>query len=579
MKILGIGCAFEHDPSAALVIDGEVVAAADEERFSRRKHAERALPIAAVRYCLAHAGIGPRDIDVVAFPWSYAAYRRHRGRFFRRNLRSRPDHAIKALVKSRERKRQVEGKLYRTLAATGIDRRRVELAMVEHHLAHASSSYHLSGFDGAAVLSIDGKGEFTSTLLGEARAGRIAILKEILNPDSLGLFYSAITDYLGFAVNDGEYKVMGMSGYGDPARVDVSELILVNGSDYRVNENLVWVKKARRWQGRRFAPELVERWGAPRTGDGLAEPYVHIAAAAQRALEQAVLGFLDGDLAPVLERHGGRLAFAGGCALNVRLNRRIIEHPRVTELWVQPAAGDSGTSLGAATWVAAEKGERIRPMREPYLGPSYSNEAIDAALRRFNIPYESPRDIVEEAADLLAKGEVVAWFQGRMEWGPRALGNRSILGHPATPGVADRVNGQIKFREKWRPFCPSMRRERAEEILGTRHDSPYMTFSFTATREWSRRIPEVVHVDGTCRPQLVSEELNPRFYRLLAAFEKRTGLPVLLNTSLNRRGEPMVCSPEDALAMFYGSGLEYLVLGDRLVRKRPPAPGQRAQGV
>jgi carbamoyltransferase len=296
---------------------------------------------------------------------------------------------------------------------------------------------------------------------------------------------------------------------------------------------------------------------------------VHVAAAAQRALEDAVLSIVDRDLAPLLERHEGRLCFAGGCALNVRLNRRLIEHPRVRELWVQPAAGDSGTSLGAATWLAARRGESLHPMRQPYLGPEYDGAAIERELARLCVPSGRPDDIVETTADLLTAGKVVAWFQGRMEWGPRALGNRSILAHPAWPGISDDVNARIKFREKWRPFCPSILKEHGPEILGAEHDSPFMTFSFLATEKWKERIPEAVHVDGTCRPQLVSADLNPRFHRLLEAFKLRTQIPALINTSLNRRGEPMVCSPADALAMFYGSGLEYLVLGDYLIRKSP----------
>ncbi|MCI0652329.1 MAG: carbamoyltransferase [Planctomycetes bacterium] len=573
MKVLGIGCVFDHDPSAALLIDGKIVAAVDEERFSRKKHAPAELPLQSIKYCLAAAGIAAGDLDAVAFPWSYDAYRRHRWRFFTRNLRHRPDHALKAVFKSRDRKRRTEGRLFRALQACGIDRERVEVAFVEHHLAHASSSYHLSGFPSAAILTVDGKGEFTTTMFGEAMGPRIEILREFINPDSLGLFYSTLTDFLGFQVLDGEYKVMGMSGYGDAAKHDLGDLIALNGAGYRVNEKLVWMTGRRRYRGaHRYPAELVERWGPPRAGDALQEPYTHLAAATQRTLERAVLAFLDHDLAAVLARHDGRLAFAGGCALNVRLNRKIIEHSSVKELWVQPAANDSGTSLGAATYFAAARGERIEPQRHSYYGPEYTNDEIDAALRRYSLPAETPPSIIEAVADLLAAGKIVAWFQGRMEWGPRALGNRSILAHPAFPGIADQVNARIKFREKWRPFCPSIKKEHGPAILGHAHDSPYMTFSFTASEAWRKRIPEVVHVDGTCRPQLVSPELNPRFYELLTAFERRTNLPVLLNTSLNRRGEPVVCSPDDAIAMFYGSGLEFLALGNRLLRKGGGAP-------
>ena len=287
MKILGVGCSFEHDPSAALIIDGKVVAAADEERFSRNKHAIDELPLKAIRYCLDAAGVGPKDIDVVAFPWSYEAYRRHRWRFFQRNLGTRTDHALKAIVKSSERRRAKEKKLHRSLIGSGIDPKRVETHYVEHHLAHASSSYHLSGFPNSAILTVDGKGEFTTTMLGEGQGSKITIHKEFLNPDSLGLFYSTLTEYLGFRVNDGEFKVMGMAPFGDPDKVDLSELISINGSNYRINENYIWVNRSRRFKGKkRFPKEIVDKWGEPRVGDALAEPYIHIAAATQRRTDQ-----------------------------------------------------------------------------------------------------------------------------------------------------------------------------------------------------------------------------------------------------------------------------------------------------
>jgi carbamoyltransferase len=359
-----------------------------------------------------------------------------------------------------------------------------------------------------------------------------------------------------------------MSAFGDPSKHDLSQLIQIENGSYRINEQLIWVGRSRRYRGLHFPQKLVQDWGPVREGDELSEPYIHVAAAIQKALEDVALSFVDGPLAPVLERNGGRLCIAGGCALNVRMNRKLIEHPNVSALWVQPAAHDSGTSVGAAALIASRMGDRVQPMTHPYLGPEYDDEQIGEALDRFSIPSERPADIIESTADLLADGHVVAWFQGRMEYGPRALGNRSILGHPGVPGMSDEINGRIKFREKWRPFCPSIKKEFGPEILGTDHDSPYMTFSFTVTPKWRERIAQAVHIDETCRPQLVTEALNPRFYKLLSKFEKRTGLPVLLNTSLNRRGEPMVCSPADAIAMFYGSGLDYLVLGDRLVRKQ-----------
>jgi carbamoyltransferase len=361
---------------------------------------------------------------------------------------------------------------------------------------------------------------------------------------------------------------MGMAPYGEPGKCDLRDIVRLTDDGFRCDDARVWVHRKKRFGRHHFSRQMVEELGPPREGDELREPYIHVAAATQKLLEDIVLGLIDRHLADTLDRHAGRLAFAGGVALNVRLNRKLIEHPKIATLWVQPASSDSGIALGAATWAAERRGIRTAKLESVALGPAFDREGVRALLRKLRLPYEELSDPVETAADLLARGEIVAWFQGRMEFGPRALGQRSILGHPGIRGTADEINQRIKFREKWRPFCPSLLSERAAEVLDNLHDSPFMTFSFGVRPEWRARVPEIVHVDGSARPQLVSEARSPRFYALLKRFEAKTGLPVLINTSLNRRGEPMVCSPEQALAMFYGSGLEFLVIEDVLVRKR-----------
>ena len=272
------------------------------------------------------------------------------------------------------------------------------------------------------------------------------------------------------------------------------------------------------------------------------------------------------DLALYLKKHK-TLCFSGGCALNVSLNRRLLEHPLIKNLWVQPASHDSGTSLGAAVFVAAKCKEKILPMKNVYLGPEYSEAEIKNTIANSDFKFEHCDDIAKRVAALLVKGEIVGWFQGRMEWGPRALGNRSILGNPTIKGTADKINEIIKFREKWRPFCPSILSEFAYEILGSDHPAPFMTIAFKVTEKWKNRIPEVIHVDGTCRPQIVEESINPKFYRLIKYFYQTTQIPVVINTSLNRRGEPIVCSPSDAITMFKNCALKYLVIGDFLVTK------------
>ncbi|MEE8343060.1 MAG: carbamoyltransferase C-terminal domain-containing protein, partial [Gammaproteobacteria bacterium] len=407
---------------------------------------------------------------------------------------------------------------------------------------------------------------------GYGEKGEIHKIKEFYDPDSLGSMYGALTEYLGFEMLDGEFRVMGMAPYGDPNKYDFSRLIRYDKKGFSVNTNLINVIGLRRYKedgkGYYFSKQLVDWLGPKRKGDEIDDPYVDYAAGIQRILEEISLGLIDYYLGDIL-RETGKLCFAGGVALNVKLNQRIMALPYVDELFVQPAASDAGTALGAATFVANRMGERIAPMEHAYLGPAYSTEQCIAAcgLWQPSPHWEVLKDVSRTGAELLARGHPVAWFQGRMEFGPRALGNRSILGDPGSRGIADRINGQIKYRERWRPFCPSMLDTVAPEILQSRHPSPYMTFSFDVAEHWQARIPEVVHQDGTVRAQVVDKKTNPRYYRLIQELERRTGKGVVLNTSLNRRGEPMVCSPEDALRMFYGSDLEYLIMEDLLVTK------------
>ena len=574
MIILGLSGALGHDPSAALLVDGEIVAAAEEERFVRDKHAKKRMPIESARYCLSAGGIDPADVDIVAFPFapiplsSPARWRFARGYWYA------PDRALDALLNGNRRFRRNRRRVHEAGAALGIDWSTTEFVPVEHHLAHASSAYHLSGFEEkTAILGVDGKGEYATTFFGYGEHGRIHTLKEFYDPDSLSGVYGAMTEYLGFEMLDGEYKVMGMAPYGDAGRFDLSRLIRCNGAGFRVNTRYVNTVGLRRYKEDRvgfyFSPKLIEWLGPRRQGDAVDEPYVHYAAAMQQLFERHCLDLMETWLGDIL-RETGRLAFAGGGALNVKLNQRIVALPHVRELFVQPASGDAGTSLGAATHVAAERGEKPARMTHVFYGPEFSNADCLRTLEGVSdrIEYRKLDDVPGEVAGTLAAGHPVAWFQGRMEFGPRALGARSILGCPSVPGIADRINEQIKFRERWRPFCPSVLDRVAPEVVGTDHPAPFMTITFDVTPEWRERIPEVVHEDGTARIQVVKRQANPRYYALLEAMEGLTGNGVLLNTSLNRRGEPIVCTPSDALAMFFGSDLQYLAMEDFLVTKR-----------
>ena len=573
MIVLGLSGALGHDPSAALLIDGEIIAAAEEERFLRDKHARGRMPLQAARYCLSAAGIRAADVDVVAFPYApVSIFGAPRWHYARRHWYA-PERALDALFNGNRRYRRNRRRVFAVGDQLGIDWAKTTFQPVQHHLAHASSAYHLSGFDGpVALLGVDGKGEYATTFFGVGEGGRIERIKELYDPDSLSGVYGALTEYLGFEMLDGEYKVMGMAPYGDAQRWDFSSLLGPRPDTVRVDTRLVNTVGLRRYKdagrGFYFSPALVEKLGPRRSGDEVDEPYVHYAAAMQKAYEEACLALIDRYLAPTLQRRG-QLAFAGGGALNVKLNQRIAHRRDVRRLFVQPAAGDSGTALGAASYVANAGDDQVAPLRDVYLGPAYSTQECRAALAgRSGLQAEAVQDIPARVAPLLAAGHPVAWFQGRMEFGPRALGARSILGCPGVVGIADRINAEIKYRERWRPFCPSMTDAVAAQVLGSDHPAEHMTIAFDVQEPWRQRIPEVVHVDGTARPHVVTRRSNPRYYALLERLGELTGAPVALNTSLNRRGEPIACSPADALDIFEGSELRYLAMEDLLVSKR-----------
>jgi carbamoyltransferase len=577
LTVLGLSAALGHDASAALYIDGQLVAAAEEERFLRDKHAKGRMPARATAFCLAQAGIRPEQVDVVAVPFAPVSLLSPARWHYARRYWYAPDRALDALFNGNRRFRRYRARIREMLEVLGFDWARIVFEPVEHHLAHAASCYLLSGFrEKTAILGVDGKGEYATTFFGYGENGRIHKLREFHDPDSLGGLYGAITEYLGFEMLDGEYKVMGMAPYGDPARHDLSRLLHCREGELRVNTRLVNVTGLRRYrdggEGRYFSRQLVEWLGPPRKGDAADEPYIDSAASVQALFEEAVLDLLDHYLGDIL-RETGLLAFSGGGALNVKLNQKIIGRPEVRELFVQPASGDAGTAVGAAAYVSQHRGVPVEPMRHVYLGPAYDNAEVIAACRTHPGQPDCRLldDVPREVAELLAAGHPVAWFQGRMEFGPRALGGRSILGCPSVRGIADRINAQIKYRERWRPFCPSMLAHTAREMFTVNHPAPFMTTTFEVREEWRQRVPEVVHEDGTARAQVVDESSNPRFHQLLVEMEKLTGNGVLLNTSLNRRGEPMVCSPVDALDMFFGSELPYLVMEDVLCT-RPDGP-------
>ena len=460
LTILGLSGAVSHDPSAALYIDGKLVAAAEEERFVRDKHAKNRMPYEAAKFCLAQAGIKAADVDIVAIPYApislFGPARWH----YARRYAYAPDRALDALLMGNRRYRRYKKRIEWCLVQLGFDLGKTKIEAVEHHLAHAASAYLCSGFqEKTAILGIDGKGEYATTFFGWGENGRIHKIKEFFDPDSLGGLYGALTEYLGFDMLDGEFKVMGMAPYGDPTKYDFSRLAEFKDGELIVNTDYVNVIGVKRYKekgkGYYFSPKLVEWLGPKREGDVADEPYVHYAASIQALFEKLSLEMMDYYLGDIL-RETGKIAFAGGCALNVKLNQKIIARPEVKELYVQPAASDAGTAVGAAAWVSQQKGVPVEKMEHVYLGPEYTNEDVLAAIARHEKQHGvalvreqiESHAVPETVARILADGNPVAWFQGRMEFGPRALGGRSILGCPSLPGVADRINAQIKFRER-----------------------------------------------------------------------------------------------------------------------------------
>jgi len=573
LTILGLSGALSHDPSAALYIDGKLIAAVEEERLVRDKHAKNRMPYESAKFCLEQAGITPADVDVVAIPFAPISILEKARWHYAKRYWYAPERALDAILVGNRRFQRYYKKIQWCLVQLGFDLKKIKIEPVEHHLAHAASAYLCSGFqEKTAIMGIDGKGEYATTFFGYGENGKIHKIKEFYDPDSLGGLYGAMTEFLGFEMLDGEFKVMGMAPYGNPDLYDLSRLAKFEDGELVINTEYANVVGLRRYKekgkGYYFSPKLIEWLGPKREGDIADDPYIHYAASIQALFEKLSLEMMDYYLGDII-KETGRIAFAGGSALNVKLNQKIIAQDEVKELFVQPAAGDAGTAVGAAAYISQQRGVPVEKMEHVYLGPEYSNEEVIAACAKHpgQPQWQKIDNVPEHIAKIMVDGNPVAWFQGRMEFGPRALGGRSIIGCPSIPNVADRINAQIKFRERWRPFCPSMLDTVAAQMLKVDHPSPFMTFTFEVSDEWKARVPEVVHEDGTSRAQVLERQYNPRWYDLMVELEKLTGNGVSLNTSLNRRGEAMVCSPKDALDMFYGSDLQYLIMEDILVVK------------
>ncbi len=594
MNILGIS-AYYHDSAAALLVDGRIVAAAQEERWSRKKHDHR-FPARAVAYCLAEAGLRAEDIDLVAFydkPFlkferlleTYLSFAPAGLRSF---LQAMPLWIREKLWLPEVIQKELEG--YQG-----------KIVFPEHHQSHAASAFFPCPWREAAILTLDGVGEWTTTSWGVGRDNRIELWSELRFPHSLGLLYSAFTYFTGFKVNSGEYKLMGLAPYGRPRYLNtiLNELMdLKEDGSFKLNLRYFTYCQGLTMTGRRFARLF---GGPPRRPEGpITQREMDLAASIQKVTEEVVLR-----TARHVHRRTGmpRLVLAGGVALNCVANGRLLREGPFEDIWIQPAAGDAGGALGAALFAWHQYLDRPRRVQEgrdqmagAYLGPAFSEDQIAAFLQQRDIPHRrlAPEELPRVVARLLAREKVVGWFQGRMEFGPRALGSRSILGDARSPQMQSVMNLKIKFRESFRPFAPSVLGERVSDYFELDRPSPYMLLVARVRPELCRRmdareqelfgidklkvvrseIPAVTHVDYSARVQTVHPETNPLYHRLLSAFQELTGCGVIVNTSFNVRGEPIVCTPEHAYTCFMRTEMDYLVLGPFLLDKRRQPPWQ-----
>lgn len=550
-----------HDPAACLMKDGEIIAAVEEERFSRIKHAPSQFPKESIAFCLRQAGITQETVDYVVYArltplrtfWVVLFY----------YLRCPPCTLLEARYTIASLKLQVLGVVGQLRGVAGYQRIRTLFpklpkvrAPFDHHLCHAASAFLFSPFKDSLIITWDGKGEATSLSIGIGRGADVFIKERRGIFDSLGLFYSAATKYLGFTPNDGEYKVMGLAPYGRRG-VDISDIIRTDKqTGYYINSDFVL------YPLRGVENNFERRFGPPAVRDmPVRKEQQDFAWALQDALERVGLS-----VATMAQKKyvSKQLCLAGGVALNVKLNKVLRESGLFDDIFVQPAAGDNGIVFGAAGLFYTQlTKKRPVPLKHLYLGPSYSDDEVAVALRKEGILFHRSDDVAEEASTLIAEGNVVAWFQGRMEFGPRALGARSVLAHPGLAGMRDRINEKIKFREEFRPFCPSILAEHASELLEHAAPSPYMVLSFDATSEAQRLMSAVVHVDNTMRPQTVIQD-GSRYRMLLECFYKKTGIPALLNTSLNIRGEPIVENPHQVIEFFRKTNVDAIIAGNSI---------------
>ncbi len=561
--ILGINC-YKHDAAAALLLDGKLAAAADEERFQRIKHYP-GYPQKAIEYVMKEASVSPDQIDHIAFYMLPSLVIRENLSYSRHYVLKRG--GIHFLLSQLNGARRMQNIGRTTRAHLGAELS-APVSFIEHHLAHADAAVFFSGFDNTAVLTIDGVGERDTGILASYGNNRFTIHSSSRFPGSPGIYYSAVTRHLGFIPDNDEYKVMGLSSYGEPEFLDIfRKIISSNRGRIRVNTRLLDIHRGVHESS--FSPSVLKIIGPPRRpGSEITDLHKNVACSAQRALEETVLS-----MARYLKdiSQMDRLVISGGVGLNCVMNGLIEREAGFLEVYPFPASHDAGTSIGAALQVHRKFYPEI-PLVQPegvFLGPSFTEEEILDVMRMARLSWERPDNLPDKVAVLIEQGKIVALFNGRMEFGPRALGNRSILADPRRDDMKDIVNSVVKHREPFRPFCPSCLEEHSGEYFEGCGKAPYMIKTYPVFPEKVHEIPSVTHVDGTARVQTVSRKTNPFYYDVIESFYRRTGVPVVLNTSFNIKGEPIVATPVDAVRCFYGTGIDALIMPPFLLLKKP----------
>lgn len=574
MRLLGITHS-HFDPSAALIVDGEMIAFVEEERLLRNKHALGCFPKRSIDFVLGAGGLKIGDIDWVVQSWDCAKYedgriRRHYDEINQRYATDDDDRAYQQRLLGMFQPDRQRAIVHRNLRQHFGNAELPEVRFVNHHLAHACTAYFFANEQKSLVLTIDGSGEEVTTVWWLGNGPELKRLREIKVPHSLGWLYSAFTEYLGFEAYDGEYKVMGLAAYGshdDEIVAKLDRLVWYDGAGGFETDPLLLSRGPRSVSN--YFPDQLAKWmGRPPRGEQepITQWHQNCAFAVQNKLETVVNEMTQ----HWIEKTGvRRLCISGGVGLNVKMNGRLFADGVVDDLFVFPLCSDTGQAIGGPLAVLYEEG-RIghRPLEHVYVGNGYSDDEIQKVLRACKISFTEELRIGEKVAKLVADGHVVGWFQGRMEGGPRALGARSIIADPRNIESRDRVNEVIKYREPWRPFCPSMTEDGARRYLPKYTSAPFMIVTFHVNDVARREIPAVVHIDGTTRPQIVRRDINPRFYDMIAEFEKLTGVPCVLNTSFNIKGEPIVATPQDAIRTTFATGLDALAIGNCLIVKK-----------